>query len=157
MCWDFSSFRTPLIVLLGVDHVSVPSLYGGETRSLVARRYHARVHASLTKYNGILLCVSAVTFFASGSSNDRRRLLDWRLAGAGVIAFMVFAPVILWNIQHHWASFSFQLHHGFAGTQNAWWLIVLGRTTRGGRICQSCPLDGKHANWNLCVEGEAER
>ena len=84
----------------------------------------------LSKYNGILLCVSAVTFFASGSSNDRRRLLDWRLAGAGVIAFMVFAPVILWNMQHHWASFSFQLHHGFAGTQNAWWLIVLGPLPR---------------------------
>src|SRR5205809_232919 len=36
------------------------------------------------------------------------------LAAAGlVIALFVFFPVITWNARHEWASFRFQLQHGF--------------------------------------------
>jgi hypothetical protein len=34
---------------------------------------------------------------------------------AVVLALLVFAPVIRWNAHHDWASFRFQLGHGFGG------------------------------------------
>ena len=82
--------------------------------------------ALLSKYNGILLGLSAIAFLATGFPNDRRLLRSWRLAGAAVIAAAVFIPVIVWNAQHQWASFSFQLRHGFGGSQSAWWILVPG-------------------------------
>ena len=39
----------------------------------------------------------------------------WRQPGpyvAIVVAALVFLPVVLWNADHHWISFQFQLHHG---------------------------------------------
>jgi len=82
--------------------------------------------ALLSKYNGILLCVSVAAFLAFGSRNDRQCFLDWRMAGTGIIALLVFAPVILWNIQHQWASFAFQLNHGFGSSRSVWWMLILG-------------------------------
>ena len=82
--------------------------------------------ALLSKYNSILLCVSAIAFLATGSPDDRRLLLNWRLTGAAVLALAIFIPVIIWNAQHQWASFSFQLRHGFGGSQSIWWIVVLG-------------------------------
>ncbi|MDR2457189.1 MAG: glycosyltransferase family 39 protein [Clostridiales Family XIII bacterium] len=31
------------------------------------------------------------------------------------LSFILFLPVIIWNSQHDWVSFTFQLHHGLAG------------------------------------------
>jgi len=39
-----------------------------------------------------------------------------KLTTAFLLAFLLFLPVIIWNIQHNFASFKFQLHHGFGKT-----------------------------------------
>ncbi|MDR2351203.1 MAG: glycosyltransferase family 39 protein [Endomicrobium sp.] len=34
-----------------------------------------------------------------------------------IVSFIVFLPVIIWNLQHEWVSFTFQLHHGLASNK----------------------------------------
>lgn len=56
-------------------------------------------------------------FFASGilawlvlvPANRRWILNPWSFAG-GLIAIVLFSPVVLWNAGHHWASFAYQTH-----------------------------------------------
>lgn len=67
--------------------------------------------ALLSKYTSILLpaAVALAMFFSrSGRAHFRR---PW-IYLSGVVALLVFSPVIWWNKQHHWASFLFQLRHG---------------------------------------------
>ncbi|MDR2427362.1 MAG: glycosyltransferase family 39 protein [Endomicrobium sp.] len=33
------------------------------------------------------------------------------------VSFIVFLPVIIWNLQHEWVSFTFQLHHGLTSNK----------------------------------------
>ena len=63
--------------------------------------------AMLSKYTGIFLIPSALLFLALDPRN-RVWLLRKEPYWALVLAFLVFSPVILWNYQHEWASFSFQ-------------------------------------------------
>jgi dolichol-phosphate mannosyltransferase len=62
----------------------------------------------LSKYTGIFLVPSAFLFLIL-----HRRYRQWLLRKepylALVIALIVFAPVILWNIEHGWTSFVFQV------------------------------------------------
>jgi 4-amino-4-deoxy-L-arabinose transferase-like glycosyltransferase len=82
--------------------------------------------ALLSKYNGVLLCVSVVAFLALGPRDNRRLFLDWRVAGAACLALLVFSPVIVWNMQHQWTSFLFQLNHGFGSLKGVWWMLIPG-------------------------------
>jgi undecaprenyl-diphosphatase len=34
-----------------------------------------------------------------------------------IISFIMFLPVIIWNLQHEWVSFTFQLHHGLTSNK----------------------------------------
>jgi dolichol-phosphate mannosyltransferase len=62
----------------------------------------------LSKYTGVFLVPSAFLFLILD-----RRYRQWLLRKesylALVIALIIFAPVILWNIEHDWASFIFQV------------------------------------------------
>jgi dolichol-phosphate mannosyltransferase len=62
----------------------------------------------LSKYTGIFLVPSAFLFLIL-----HRRYRQWLVRKepylALVIALIVFAPVILWNIEHGWTSFVFQV------------------------------------------------
>ena len=62
----------------------------------------------LSKYTGVFLVPSAFLFLIL-----HRRYRQWLLRKepylALVIALIVFAPVILWNIEHGWTSFVFQV------------------------------------------------
>jgi 4-amino-4-deoxy-L-arabinose transferase-like glycosyltransferase len=67
--------------------------------------------AFLSKYTAVLLpaaVVLALLTSATGRSNFRR---PW-IYLSGVLALVVFSPVVWWNYKHQWASFAFQLHHG---------------------------------------------
>lgn len=63
--------------------------------------------AMLSKYNGALVLLGLPIYLAT--SRDGRRWLarpePWL---AGLLSLLVFLPVILWNAEHHWASFAFQ-------------------------------------------------
>ncbi len=70
----------------------------------------------LSKYTGILLCVSLLIVCLSYKSY--RFILKSRdFYCALLIAFLIFSPVLIWNYQHDWISFTFQLQHGFKGEQ----------------------------------------
>jgi 4-amino-4-deoxy-L-arabinose transferase-like glycosyltransferase len=67
--------------------------------------------AMLSKYPGVLLPAAIVL----GVASSRRTWIEFRRPGlyaAMLIAVICFSPVIGWNVQHHWASFAFQLNHG---------------------------------------------
>src|SRR5262249_8173955 len=83
-------------------------------RALLARQSRASVLAGpsigiglVSKYT-IGMLVPATLLFAILDPRSRRWLSRWEPYAALVIALAIFAPVILWNAQHEWASFAFQ-------------------------------------------------
>jgi 4-amino-4-deoxy-L-arabinose transferase-like glycosyltransferase len=73
--------------------------------------------AGLSKYTGVFLALgAAIVLFAShGVSLLKVRGL-WL---AALIAGLFISPVVIWNAQHEWASFAYQLGHADGGT-NSW-------------------------------------
>jgi dolichol-phosphate mannosyltransferase len=63
--------------------------------------------AMLSKYTAVFLVVSVLLFLAL-SARDRRWLATPWPYLAGIVALLVFSPVIYWNWKHEWASFLFQ-------------------------------------------------
>lgn len=65
----------------------------------------------LSKYTAVLLPFAVlVAFLLRRPLRGRLRTPEPYLAGA--LALALFAPVVLWNARHGWASFAFQLRHG---------------------------------------------
>jgi 4-amino-4-deoxy-L-arabinose transferase-like glycosyltransferase len=67
--------------------------------------------AMVSKYTGVLLPAAvalAMLTSAKGRGHYRR---PW-IYLSGMLALVVFSPVILWNKRHQWASFLFQIKHG---------------------------------------------
>ncbi len=65
--------------------------------------------ALLSKYPAVLL---GVAFLATAA---RQRRLPWGAWGTAALAALCFLPVVLWNAQHDWVGFAFQLKHGLGG------------------------------------------
>lgn len=85
--------------------------------------------ALLAKYHSLMLIFGAFLFVVS-----RRDLRGWLLRPqpwvATAIALAFFAPVVIWNAQHDWASFVFQSQRSYAdATLRVDWLIrsILGQ------------------------------
>lgn len=71
--------------------------------------------AMVSKYTAVLLpagVAMAMLLSRKGRSHYRR---PW-IYLSGVIALLVFSPVIWWNAKHGWVSFLYQIHHGVAGS-----------------------------------------
>ena len=67
--------------------------------------------ACLAKYTGVLLGISAVGYLIYRCS---WRILFSLAAWLGACtAFLIFIPVIIWNLQNDFISFAYQLDHGF--------------------------------------------
>lgn len=68
----------------------------------------------LSKYTGILLCVSLliVCFFYKKYFFV---LKNKHCYMAMLLATLLCSPILIWNFQHHWISFLYQLHHGYVG------------------------------------------
>lgn len=69
----------------------------------------------LSKYTIVLLGV-AVLVFVVVDRQSRRWLLRWEPYAGAALAIAVFAPVIVWNYQHDWASFLFQTRDRYGDT-----------------------------------------
>ena len=81
----------------------------------------------LSKYTAILLFPSILLFLVC--SKEHRFLLKQKeIYISMIIAFICFIPVILWNLQNNWASFGFQLQHGFGKTLPSLSLTLFGRS-----------------------------
>lgn len=61
----------------------------------------------LGKYSGIML-VPSVFLFTIISRHQRKWLLTPHPYLGGLLAVLVFSPVLIWNVQHDWMSFAFQ-------------------------------------------------
>jgi len=61
----------------------------------------------ISKYT-IAMLVPAALIFMILDPQARRWLRHWLPYTAAAVAVVLFAPVIIWNAEHHWASFAFQ-------------------------------------------------
>lgn len=76
----------------------------------------------LSKYVMVLFFISALLWMIWDKKLDY--LKKPGLWMSIVIAFLVFSPVIIWNSQHQWASFLFQLNHGLGYEPFHWWWVT---------------------------------
>jgi 4-amino-4-deoxy-L-arabinose transferase-like glycosyltransferase len=63
--------------------------------------------ALFSKYSAVLTIAGAFVFLLL-HRDHRVWLRRWEPYAAGAIALLVFSPVLVWNIDHQWASFAFQ-------------------------------------------------
>jgi len=71
-----------------------------------------------SKYTGAFLPVSASAWLALAPS-QRRWWRRWEPYGALALALAVFAPVVWWNVAHHWISFAIDVGRpGWSGRGN---------------------------------------
>jgi 4-amino-4-deoxy-L-arabinose transferase-like glycosyltransferase len=68
--------------------------------------------ALLSKYTAILLVPGLFLFFIF-SKKYRYMLLKKEIYIAMMIALIIALPIFIWNYQHDWISFSFQMNHGY--------------------------------------------
>lgn len=68
----------------------------------------------LSKYSMVLVPFALLVFVLVDARSRRVLLSPWAWSGA-LLALAVFSPVILWNVQHDWASFTFQGARRLAG------------------------------------------
>jgi 4-amino-4-deoxy-L-arabinose transferase-like glycosyltransferase len=91
----------------------------------------------LSKYTMILIVPCQFAFLVF-SRNDRHWLFRKEPWLALLIGLAVFSPVIVWNWQHDWISFAFQLQHGFTGGDRSPLLKLLEYL--GGQAGLTTPL-----------------
>lgn len=65
----------------------------------------------LTKYTGVFLCPSIFLFTALVPSM-RRWFRKKEIYLSFLFSLLMFLPVVIWNYENHWASFTFQMAHG---------------------------------------------
>lgn len=80
----------------------------------------------LSKYNAILLVPSMFMFFIC-AKHHRFSLKNKEPYISLFIGFVIFLPVIIWNLQNGWASFGYQLQHGFGKVAPTFSFTLLGR------------------------------
>lgn len=67
--------------------------------------------ALLSKYQAVLLAPLYIFYL-------RKNLKNIQFYLSPIIALLIFTPVFVWNFEHNFISFNFQLHHGYAGNLN---------------------------------------
>jgi len=107
--------------------------------------------ALLSKLNSFFIGLSILIWLA-GTPKLRRWLWSpWPYAG-GILAFVLFAPTMLWNMQHDWVSFTRQLSRAHIDGFRPKFLLEL----LGGQILVATPivfLIGTSGLWALLKGG----
>lgn len=80
----------------------------------------------LSKYNAVLLALSVFLFLLL-SAEHRQWLMRKEPYLALCLSSVMFLPVIIWNLQNNFASFGFQLKHGFGKVSPQISLETLGK------------------------------
>jgi hypothetical protein len=102
--------------LLASAWAVAPILLGGKPRFAFLRWMVAGVAlglALLSKYQAGLFCISALLVVLS-TKPGREQLRTPGPWVAGALATLGLVPVVLWNMNHEWASFAFQSGRGLA-------------------------------------------
>lgn len=105
---------TPDSPLLMFWALTLYALHRGFFEDRVLYIYLAGLFAGcslLSKYTGILI-FPGVFLFLITNKNFRHYLAKKDIYLAFILALVVFSPVIVWNYNHQWVSFLFQLNHG---------------------------------------------
>ena len=89
----------------------------------------------LSKYTVVLLVPLVILFMLL--TEERKWFKTVHPYLSGLLALIVFAPVLLWNLGHEWISFKFQLGHGLGG--QAWKFSNLIEYT-GGQLLVASPF-----------------
>lgn len=71
----------------------------------------------LSKYTGILI-FPGLFLFLLFSKSYRHYLRQKEVYIAFIIALIAASPIIIWNYQHQWVSFLFQINHGYDGERH---------------------------------------
>ncbi|MFA6614104.1 MAG: glycosyltransferase family 39 protein [Endomicrobiia bacterium] len=83
--------------------------------------------AFLTKYTAVMIFPSIILFLLC-SKQHRFWFAKKELYISIFISFICFIPVILWNMENNWASFGFQLQHGFGKSLPKLSFTLFGRS-----------------------------
>lgn len=83
--------------------------------------------AFLSKYTAVMIYPSIILFLLFSKEN-RFWFAKKELYLAMLISFILFLPVVVWNIQNNWASFGFQLQHGLGKTLPSFSFTLFGRS-----------------------------
>jgi 4-amino-4-deoxy-L-arabinose transferase-like glycosyltransferase len=87
--------------------------------------------AMLSKYTAVLLAPAALTA-ALVTPPLRADLRTWKPWAGGLLAALLFVPCLIWNAQHDFVSFRFQLSHGLSHGGSAHPLLELLGSLIGG-------------------------
>lgn len=147
----------------GAGEGDTPAAPDGAIRSWCLAGLFAGL-AMLSKYHGVFVLAGTAAFLVTSARHRYWLATPGPYLGA-LIALASCTPVIVWNAQHHWASFAFQgaraaadsgIHPGTflanIGGQAAWVLpwIFVPLVASGWRALRAGPSDG--ARWFLlCI------
>lgn len=65
--------------------------------------------AGLAKYTAVLFVVPIIFYFLIKKRWDI--LLNYKIFPSALLALLLISPVLIWNYQHHWISFTYQSDH----------------------------------------------
>ncbi|KOR33508.1 hypothetical protein TI05_00530 [Achromatium sp. WMS3] len=155
--WEYLFVLNLTIIVPGVSIIQTPdtpllacwmlALYFGASVVMHQQKYAwyglglAIGLGLLSKYTMVLFVPSLLLFLILSPKHRFwfGRKEPW--IGA-MLALIVWLPVLIWNIQHDWVSFHFQLQHGLVASSNSNdWLEKLGLYIAGQAIIVS-PLLG---------------
>lgn len=109
---------SPLILFWSLSlYFSYRALFYGRTKDFVFSGLFIGA-MMLSKYTAIVFVLSIVLFVLI---RRRELLLNWRFYVTILIASLVVSPLLIWNAQHDWISFTFQLNQHRDETTTLLW------------------------------------
>jgi 4-amino-4-deoxy-L-arabinose transferase-like glycosyltransferase len=91
--------------------------------------------AGISKYTAITLAFSFVLVFLL--QGQWQRLFSVKAIIAALLAMIVISPVLLWNYQHDWLSFKYQIDHGISNDD---WQLIKALTFQAVLIASYGPF-----------------
>lgn len=79
--------------------------------------------ALLSKYHGVFFFAGTFLFLVASPRHRFWLLSPWPYAGA-LVGLVVFLPAVIWNVEHHFASLSFQGGRAVAAQFRPWMSLV---------------------------------
>ncbi len=132
LCWLTYPFSTTRFIFITLNYDCLDNLFSLFTllytleylqekkkRSLLLVGVSAGL-LLLAKYTGVVLLLGILVYFVA-SSNERKIFKSPYFYLASLICLLIFSPVLIWNYQHDWMSFKYQLttHEWSQGTYKA--------------------------------------